>query len=218
MNVAEHALKELFPEHVERRVIILKYSKAFNNYNANVKYNLQKIEFRISHEWKDVDEDIVMGLLQMLFLKMFKQKKNTMYIDLYNSFIKKLSTYTRQDKDDPILDASFERVNTYYFDGFMDKPNLVWGTDSARKLGHFEYATNTIMISTLFKEEDELLDYIMYHELLHKKLKYSTTNGRSLHHSKKFKDKEAEFANKNIEKDLEHFLKRHRLRDVFRFW
>ncbi len=218
MGLAKRALNELYPEKEENRQIIIKYSKAFNDFNANVKYSHYKIEFRLSDKWKEVSEDIVIGLLQTLFIKLYGKKAKTMNIDLYSSFIKKLSTYNIQDKSDPILEESFHRVNEKYFDGFMDRPNLVWGGPSSRKLGSYEYATNTIVISTLFETEYYLLDYIMYHELLHKKLKFHDKNGRSYHHTKKFKEKEKQFEDPDIEKKLDNFLKRYKMKKIFRFW
>lgn len=218
MNLAERALRELFPDRHEPRKITVKYSRAFNPYNANVKYDRFGIEFRLSATWKEVSEEIVIGLLQSLFVKMYKKKKSTTAIQMYASFIKKLSVYSAPEHTDPVLEASFNRVNDTYFDGFMDRPNLVWGTASAYKLGSYEYATNTIMVSTLFKREEELLDYIMYHELLHKKLKYYEKNGRSFHHTSEFRKWEKKFGDPHIEEKLERFLKKHRFKNMFRLW
>jgi predicted SprT family Zn-dependent metalloprotease len=206
------------PEKKEKRKLIVKYSRAFKGYNANVKYNMQQIEFRLSHEWKEVSDEITIGLIQLLFLKIYKQKKKTVNIDLYNAFVKKLATYSPTTEKDPELEESFKRVNKEYFNEMMDQPNLVWGGSSYSKLGSYEYTTNTITISNIFQHHSELLDYIMYHELLHKKLKFYNKNGRSFHHTTKFRQLEKQFKNPNIEKDLEKFLKRHRLLKMFRFW
>ena len=49
-------------------------------------------------------------------------------------------------------------------------------------------------MSSIFKEGDEvLLDYVMYHEMLHKKHKFRNVGNRSMHHTGKFKQKEKEF-------------------------
>ena len=45
----------------------------------------------------------------------------------------------------------------------MQTPNLVWGKNSFRKLGSYEYGSDTITISKIFLESDKsLLDYVMY--------------------------------------------------------
>ena len=218
MNVAEKALGLLFPQKKESRKITVKYSRAFQDFNANVHYDWHNIQFRLSHKWKDVDEDLQIGVIQSLLLRIYKKKKESEYVDLYNSFVKKLSTYSKVDKSDPILETSFHRVNEEYFNGMMDRPNLVWGSGSATQLGHYEYARDTITISTIFKNHQELLDYIMYHELLHKKLKFYDKNGRSYHHTHKFRQLEKKFKNPNIEKELDEFLRKHKMKNLFRFW
>lgn len=216
MNIAERAFKELFPEKEDNRIFLVKYSSAFNDYNANVKYDYGKIEFRLSRKWKEVSDSIRIGLIQTLLLKMFGEKKNTMNIDLYNTFIKKMSTYALKNKFDPVLETSFERVNDKYFYGMIDKPNLVWGQESFRKLGSYEYGTDSIVISRAFennenKGNEELLDYIMYHELLHKKHKFYTKNGRSYHHTRLFREKEKQFEDPDVEEKLKEFLRRQSL-------
>ena len=94
--------------------------------------------------------------------------------------------------------------------------NLAWGGFSTSKLGSYEYGSDTVIISNIFKEHPKLLDYIMYHELLHKKFKFKNSGNRSYHHTKEFKKKEKEFEDPDIEKKLELFLAKHKIRSIFR--
>lgn len=218
MNIAERAFNELFPDRVESRPIIVKYSRAFSDYNANVKYSHNIIQFRLSYKWREVSDEIKIGLIQTLLLKLFKEKKNTVNIEFYDKFIKHLSTYAIKNMSDPILEESFKRVNEKYFNGFIEQPNLRWSDQNFRKLGSYEYATDTITISNIFEHEEELTDYIMYHECLHKKLKYYSKNGRSFHHTTKFREMEKQFENPNIEKKLNDFLRKLKMKNLFKFW
>ena len=125
-------------------------------------------------------------------------------------------------KTDEILEASFERINDAYFSGMLDKPNLQWGNASTSKLGCYEYGSDTITISTIFKknESKELLDYVMYHEMLHKKFKFQSRNGRNLHHSSEFKKMEAKFESRELmEKEISRVARKHRLglRGILKF-
>jgi predicted SprT family Zn-dependent metalloprotease len=217
MNIAEHAFSELFPDKKLAKTLIVKYSRAFNPYNANVSYNAFSMTFKLSREWKKVSEEIKIGLIQALLLKVYKEKKKTINIDLYNHFIKTIGDYSQVSESEPVLEQSFNRVNEKYFYGMLDKPNLRWGADSFSKLGSYEYGANAVTISSIFKGEDaqEFLDYIMYHELLHKKHKFSTKNGRSYHHTKHFRSKEKEFDNPRIEEKLKKFLATKRVKAVF---
>jgi len=188
----------------------LKYSGKFKPYRANVRLRGVNIQFNLSRKWKTVSKDIQMGLIQELLLKILKNKlkpirTNTSNIELYNIFIKKLHIGIPKIKRDPILEESFNRVNEKYFFGLLEISNLEWGSKTATKLGSYEYATDTISISTIFKDEPGLLDYVMYHEMLHKKHKFYSKNGRSYHHTAEFKRKEKEFENSE---EIEQRIKR----------
>jgi hypothetical protein len=203
--------------------MIVKYSRAFNAYNANVRYTPFSMTFRLSHEWKKVSDEIKIGLIQLLLLKSYsiyrKNMKHTINMDLYEKFIKNIGDYSEVTESDPLLEDSFNRVNQKYFYGMLDKPNLRWGGASFSKLGCYEYGANMVTISNIFKGEDEktqeLLDYIMYHELLHKKHKFHTKDGRSYHHTRHFRQKEKEFDNPRIEDELKKFLSTKRVKVAF---
>ncbi len=209
MNIIQRAFQDLFPEKEFRYSSAIKYSRKFSDYNANVKMKGNNLEFCLSHLWKDVDEDIKMGLIQSLLLKLLKEKKQTKYLDYYNTFIKKLSDFSPVTESDPLLEESFNRVNENYFFSLIDRPNLCFGSFSRRTLGTYNYHTDTIKISLVLKDAPKkMMDYVMYHEILHKKIKFKQTDsGRALHHTKDFRKKEREFeGSQQIEKELENFV------------
>ncbi len=195
MKIIEEAFSKLYPEKEFNYNPKIKYSRKFKDFNANVKKHYNNLEFNLSKKWKSIDRDIKLGLIQDLMNKIFKTKIKTQNIDLYNIFIKKLHLTIPKTKTDPVLEDSFNRINEKYFYGIIERSNLVWGSKSIRQLGTYEYQTDTITISSIFKEHIELLDYIIYHEMLHKKYKFINKNGRSYHHTKEFKKKEREFEN-----------------------
>lgn len=220
MNLAEEAFKELFPGEQEDREFRVSYSSKFRKLNANVKYTKDYIHFSLSRDWQEFSDDLKKGLIQHLLVKVFRDYKyeKTMELDLYEKFVSNLGRYAKIDKTDPELEESFERVNKEYFSGEMEKPNLVWGKDAFTKLGHYEYATDTVVVSNIFKGEKGLLDYIMYHELLHKKHGHGKETGKKVkHHTKAFREEEALFKDKDIEKKLKAFLRRKRFRNMFGF-
>jgi len=156
------------------------------------------IQFNLSREWKNVDEDIQIGLLQSLIVKMTKLRNiSTSEMKLYESFMKGLSKYAKKHDFDPQLEESYKRINEKLFEGNMEKPNLVFASESFHKLGSYEYSTDTIYMSTIFKElpemEQKFLDYVMYHELLHKKHAFKIKNGRHQAHTTAFRKDEAKF-------------------------
>lgn len=218
---AKEALSELFPDKKEEREIKIKFSGKFKGFNANVKYNQRQIIFSMSRDWLELSDDMKKGIIQHLLVKVFKEKnfRKTMEMDLYEKFVSNLGKYAHVDDSDDELVQSFEKINKEYFEDMLEKPNLIWGQDSVRKLGHYEYATNTIMISNIFRGEPEFIDYIMYHEMLHKKQGRKVTHmGGSIHHDSKFKEEEAKFKDKDMERKLKDFVKRKRLRGIFKWW
>ena len=218
MNIVEEAFKDLYPDEELNREVKIKYSGRFKPFNANVQHSPTFLHFHLSREWKGVSREIQIGLIQSLLIKIFKGKPNTGYRDLYESFIKNLSKYSPVIQSDPILEDSFNRVNEKYFNGMIDKPNLEWGSATTTKLGSYEYQSNTINISTIFqKSSQELLDCIMHHEMLHKKLKFtSSSTGRSLHHSTEFKKAEKQFENISaVEKELKALCRKSKIKGFF---
>jgi hypothetical protein len=217
MNIIHEAFKQLYPDKELKYNTSIKYSNKFKAYNSNVRITGNHLQFNLSKKWKEIDRNICIGLIQELLIKVFKESKKTLNIELYNSFIKKLHIAAPKTETHPILEDSFNRVNNKYFYGMIEKPNLKFGTYSRTKLGSYEYQTDTITISRIFENSpQELLDYIMYHELLHKKLKFYNQSGRSYHHTAEFKKRECEFENSaEVERKIKKLIHHSSIRSLF---
>lgn len=213
MNLVEESFRRLYPGREFAYRTEIEYNRRLSSFNANImlKDNLFKektIKVNLNLQWKDIDDEIKIGLIQHLLLKIFKRKsslpKSIPNIDLYNNFIKNIPTLMPKTKSNPLLAMSFYRVNENFFDGLMEKPNLQWGQDSFRKLASYNFHDDTVTVSSLFHDaREEVLDYLMYHELLHKQHKFTQKNGRSRFHSTAFRQDEKSYPNaKEIEKEL----------------
>ena len=217
--IIKQAFQDLYPTKILNKEVSIKYSGKFKPYNANVHITPTKLTFNLSKEWKQVDNQIKTGLIQHLLMKIYGKKKNTTNIDLYSLFIKKLPSVTPKIHSHPILDDSFDRVNERYFFNIIEKPNLKFGSNSFSQLGSYEYQTDTITISSIFKENPKLLDYVMYHEMLHKKHSFKSKKGRSYYHTSDFRKDEKLFENSdNIEKELKKFISKSRRKLRFGFF
>jgi len=95
------------------------------------------------------------------------------------------------------LAASFERVNAEYFAGALARPRLTWSSVLIRrKLGHYDRAHDTVMISSALdapRVPGCAVDFIMYHELLHKAQGNGTSPSRRIVHDAKFQRDEKRF-------------------------
>lgn len=93
---------------------------------------------------------------------------------------------------------SFERVNEGYFSNEMQQPFLTWSqTPTATKYGHYQAATDTVMLSTTLDREEVpgyVVDFVMYHELLHKLHGVEVVDGRRMVHTAAFRRDEKKFS------------------------
>lgn len=111
------------------------------------------------------------------------------------------------------LEESFERVNRTYFGGCLERPVLSWNqTLTSNKFGHYQPARDTVMVSVSLDSQEvpeSLLDFVMYHELLHKKHGSTTVNGRRVVHGPAFRAEERLFADwEKTEKLLNQLARR----------
>lgn len=210
MNLAHRAYVELYGKEPEHRMEI-SYHGGFKGFNANVRKHGNAVTFSLSRKFEACEPEVQLGVMQFLLNKLHRTKVRSEHIDFYNTFLKRMSDLAPVTETDPVLEASFQRMNERYLQGMMTVPNLVWGRGSTRLLGTYTYATDTIMISSVLAQApDELLDYVMYHEMLHKKHKFSCSTSRTHSHTKAFRADEALYHVKDAEARLTRFLARAR--------
>ncbi len=215
MNLIEESFQRLFPEKEFPYFTEMEYNRRLADFNANIRLEPRKIKVNLNLQWKDIDREIKIGLIQHLLLKMFKTRGHTYNIELYNNFIKNIPILTPKTKFDPLLEASFHRINQQFFSNSAEKPNLTWGQDSFRKLASYNFHTDTVTVSTLFTDaRAEILDYLMYHELLHKHHKFKHNYGRSSFHTRAFREDERLYPDhEKIEKEIETVIRKKKYAD-----
>lgn len=204
MNLIEESFVRLFPEKEFKYKTEIEYNRRLAPFNANIKWDYRTIRVNMNLQWKKIDSEIKIGLIQHLLVRLFKKKNSTTNIDLYNNFIRNVDLMAPKNNFDPVLEKSFNRLNQQFFFGLMEKPNLVWGRESFRKLACYNFHNDTVTMSTIFNDvRPEVLDQVMYHELLHKHFKFEHNNGRNSYHGPKFREEERKFPKFHaIEKEI----------------
>jgi hypothetical protein len=153
------------------------------------------------------------GLAYILVGKLLRKKIPDGADQLYDAYIKsdfiqkkaqesrkkhgrKVVTSSKGDVYD--LDEIFDEVNAKYFGGHIPKPVLSW---SARKtyhiLGHHDATHNQITISTSLDTVETprfIVEYVVFHEMLHVAHPQKTVNGRRYFHTPEFRRDEKKFA------------------------
>ena len=209
-QLAQLAYALLFNKANDKYVFTINYSGKFKSYNANARKLKNNITFSLSSQWKEVNPEIVIGLLQHLLLRIEKKKReNTVNIDLYNNFIRNLHMVQVEKTIDPELSTIFDKVNAEYFNSSLDKPSLVWEGEAKRTLATYNFHDDTIRISRVFKDApQEILEFLIYHESLHKFLKFKEKGQRFMHHTTQFRRMEAMFKGyKDIDKKISDYLR-----------
>lgn len=96
------------------------------------------------------------------------------------------------------LDVAFLRVNDTYFGGAMAKPRLIWSQRiTSCKFGHYNPLRDELMVSATLDSSEVpayVIDFVVYHELLHKKHGATWQNGRAAVHAPAFRVDERRFA------------------------
>lgn len=217
------AFRNLYPTR-ELPDLKLHFSAKFSDYNANVHISrsgrkINSLDFGLSRLFSESDETIIIGIIQHLLNRTYNTNVQTMQQEFYHNFIKHLNKYASRTESDPLLEQLFHELNEEYFSGLLDKPNLKFGSPSTTTVGHYNYSRDLVTISTVLKEDIDILKYVLYHELLHKKHSFQTSeSGRAQYHTPAFRADERKFAIPDIEKRLERFLRKKKLRKAFSFF
>ena len=107
------------------------------------------------------------------------------------------------------LDSIFEDLNVRFFHGLLARPQMTWSSDRARnRLGHYDPAYNAIVVSRIFDHSrvpPYVVEYIVYHEMLHLKHPVTLRGSRRCVHPVEFQVEERLF--ERFE-DAKEFLKR----------
>lgn len=181
--------------------------------NHTIRVRNDKVFVRISEVCRELPLNAQKALAFILVSKLLRKKVPPEARRIYSSFTKtqeiqakavenkrakgrKVITTAKGEAYD--LDQIFERLNIFYFQNAIPKPVLTW---SARKtyriLGHHDSTHETIAISRSLdskKVPQYVVEYVVFHEMLH--IFHPTThrNGRRYNHTPAFRRDEKKFA------------------------
>jgi hypothetical protein len=92
------------------------------------------------------------------------------------------------------LDAAFRRVNAAHFEGRMERPALRWGAVATRRTwGSYRFSEDRVTISPSLDASEVpewVVDFILFHELLHKEHGLTTKGTRRYAHTATFRGAE----------------------------
>jgi predicted metal-dependent hydrolase len=174
-----------------------------------------RLLIRVSDLLADAPEKVLHSLALILLAKIYRRRIHESHHALYRAFIldsevqqrARMARTTRGRGPRPAiakgrwqnLDRNFDRLNAEYFGGILERPRLAWSaTRSRRILGRYDATHHTVFISLLFDSPlvpDFVLDYILYHELLHIRHPSRARDCRFINHTPEFRADERKFKN-----------------------
>jgi len=106
------------------------------------------------------------------------------------------------------LSILFNKLNKEYFRSQLSQPRLVWSSRrSMRRLGYYHPEINTIAVSQKLDDKEiphMLVEYVLYHEMLHQHFGIKNHNGRRYAHTSAFRTAEKQFKH---QKEAENLIK-----------
>jgi len=172
----------------------------------------QKMVVKVSDMLQGAPAPVQEALAHILLRKLYRRQIPPQYNRRYNMYLNRADTRRKALLVREIrgrkrilsakgevynLEEVFDQLNQRFFDGLLAQPRLTWSARRSRQqLGHFDPAHNTIVISRFFDSPDiphYLVEYIMYHEMLHLKHPVEYRSHRRCVHTKEFRESERRF-------------------------
>jgi hypothetical protein len=197
---------------------------AFANVNNTIRLRNGRLLVRLSDLLEGAPDAVLRAIAHILVAKMYRRPIERTYAARYRKYVAshdivRKAHLVRQMRGRKLLrsprghfydlDVVFEELNTRFFHGLMARPRMSWSQGKTRRiLGHYDPAHNAIIISRIFDHPAVprfVLDYIVYHEMLHLKHPVKLRGSRRCVHSAEFQADEKLFPRVA---DANAFLKR----------
>ena len=209
-HVFEDSFRELRPRTPlpELRVEFFRFA----NVNNTIRLREGRLLVRISDLLEGAPEPVLRAIAHILLAKMYRKPVDREHAARYRRYVsthhmsKKAHLVRQMRGRKRILSAQghvydleqiFEELNTKYFYGLLARPVMTWsGERSRNRLGHYDPAHNAIVVSSVFdhpRVPRYVVEYIVYHEMLHLKHPVKLRGSRRCVHSAEFQAEEKSF-------------------------
>jgi hypothetical protein len=211
-QIFERAHRELRPRTPVPELKVEFFPFAGLNHTARLQEN--RLMIRVSDIFTDAPTEIYHSLALILLAKLYRKRIDQLYHRTYRTFILSAAiqervrivrndrcrrTRTRGSRGRYVdLDEMFDRLNERYFSNQLSKPDISWSAKKSRYvLGRFDITHNRIFISGLFDSPEVpicVIEYVMFHEMLHVKHQSRVEDSRLIVHTAQFKAEEKQFS------------------------
>lgn len=181
--------------------------------NHTIRVRDGKVFVRIAEIFRNAPLEIQKSLASILVSKILRKRVPRADLENYQAFARndaiqaqafeirrrrgrKIVTTARGEVYD--LEEIFNRLNRIYFQNSLAKPVLTWSAQKTfHRLGHHDSTHATLVISKSLDDKKVpayVVEYVVYHEMLHIKHPTIHRNGRRYNHTPAFRRDEENFA------------------------
>ena len=203
LHIFQECYRELRPHSALPEMKVEFY--AFANINNTIRLREGRLLVRLSDLLEGAPEPVLRAIAHILLAKMYRKPIEREHSTRYRRHIsghdlsrkahlvqqirgrKRLQSPQGHTYD---LENIFEDLNQQFFHGLLARPRMTWSREHARnRLGHYDPAHNAIVISRVFdhpRVPQFVVEYIVYHEMLHLKHPVKLRGSRRCVHSAEF--------------------------------
>ena len=188
--------------------------KPYANLDSKIRLEAghERIEVRMSDQLRTAPDSVREALAWVLLGKLYRKAIPPELERCYKSFVnradvRRRALELRRERGRKRLvppkggvfdlEAIFTNLNVRFFEGKLSKPALGWSPSPSRRLlGHYDPAHHAIVISSVFdtpKTPRYVVEYILYHEMLHVKHPAEYRTERRCVHTSAFRAEEKRF-------------------------
>jgi hypothetical protein len=176
----------------------------YRSLRHSVEWNGFRIKAKVSKLFGDAPIHILEIIAVILLSRVYKKQIDRQTRSMYRAYSQQIS-YKRQNRKVDYspkgkyfdLQLIYQRINNLYFSAELKIENIGWSKKrSYTRLGFYDKSRNLIVISKIFDSPSaplKVLQYLMYHEMLHAQYPEKTINHRRRIHTREFKQAEKQF-------------------------
>lgn len=180
--------------------------------SSTIRLRQGRVYARVSDILVGSPRDVLFALACILIAKLYRLKAPKVHERIYRQHaldpsVRDASRSARLERGYKLTTSSsgkvydlaelFRELNARYFASQIELPQLSWSRRRTKRvLGHHDQVHRTIIISTTLDNARIprfVVEYVMYHEMLHVKHPPQVNSGRTTYHGRAFREDERKF-------------------------
>jgi predicted metal-dependent hydrolase len=180
----------------------------FRSMKHTIEWTPWRIRIKINENFRNAPKNIMENLAIILLAKVYKAKVGKDIRKNYNNYVESLRDTLPAKKHNRLdsysargnaydLSQIFQQLNKLYFGDSLKEPIVGWSRNKSYwRLGFYDQERNLLVVSRIFdraKVPEQIVAYLVYHEMLHIQFPTERRNGRRIIHSAQFRETERKF-------------------------